>query len=93
MQQTLEQLKDLKLNGFVEAWQDQHAQPTYHDLSFDERLALLVEREYRRRQQQRQQRRLKQAKLFIGAAIADVYFDVPVASRKPKFLTGHKDSG
>lgn len=86
MQQTLEQLKDLKLNGFVEAWQEQHAQPTYHDLSFDERLSLLVEREYLRRQQQRRQRRLKQAKLFIGAAIADVDFDVPRGLKKSQFL-------
>ena len=86
MQQTLEQLKDMKLTGFLDAWQEQQAQPTYHNLSFNERLALLVEREYLRRQQQRQQRRLKQAKLFIGAAIADVDFDVPRGLKKPQFL-------
>jgi DNA replication protein DnaC len=86
MQQTLEQLKDLKLNGFVEAWQEQRSQPTYHNLSFDERLALLVEREFLRRQQLRQQRRLKQAKLFVGAAIADVDFEVPRGLKKTQFL-------
>ena len=86
MQQTLEQLKDMKLTGFLDAWQEQQAQPTYHNLAFNERLALLVEREYLRRQQQRQQRRLKQAKLFIGAAIADVDFDVPRGLKKPQFL-------
>ncbi|PZO50562.1 MAG: transposase [Phormidesmis priestleyi] len=86
MQQTLEQLKDMKLTGLIEAWQQQQAQPTYHDLSFNERLALLVEREYLRRQQQRQQRRLKQAKLFVGAAIADVDFDVPRGLKKAQFL-------
>ena len=48
MQQTLDQLHDLKLTGFIEAWQEQQTQPTYHDLSFDERLALLVEREHLR---------------------------------------------
>ena len=86
MQQTLEQLKDMKLTGLLEAWQEQQAQPTYHDLSFNERLALLVEREYLRRQQQRLQRRLKQAKLFVGAAIADVDFDVPRGLKKAQFL-------
>lgn len=86
MQQTLEQLKSLKLTGLIEAWQEQQAQPTFHNLSFDERLALLVEREYCRRQQQRLQRRLKQAKLFIGAAIADVDFDVPRGLKKAQFL-------
>ena len=86
MQPTLEQLKDMKLTGFLDAWQEQQAQPTYHNLSFNERLALLVEREYLRRQQQRQQRRLKQAKLFIGAAIADVDFEVPRGLKKAQFL-------
>ena len=86
MQQTLEQLKDMKLTGLLEAWQEQQAQPTYHDLSFNERLALLVEREYLRRQQQRLKRRLKQAKLFVGAAIADVDFDVPRGLKKAQFL-------
>ena len=86
MQQTLEQLKDMKLTGLIEAWQEQQAQPTYHDLSFNDRLALLVEREYLRRQQQRLQRRLKQAKLFIGAAIADVDFEVPRGLKKTQFL-------
>lgn len=86
MQQTLEQLKALKLSGFVEAWQAQQAQPTFHDLSFDERFALLVDKEYCRRQQQRLIRRLKQAKLFIGAAIADVDFDVPRGLKKAQFL-------
>lgn len=86
MQQTLEQLKDMKLTGLLEAWQEQQAQPTYHDLSFNERLALLVEREYLRRQQQRLKRRLKQAKLFVGAAISDVDFEVPRGLKKAQFL-------
>ena len=86
MQSTLEQLKDMKLTGVLEAWQEQQAQPTYHNLSFNERLALLVEREYLRRQQQRLHRRLKQAKLFVGAAIADVDFEVPRGLKKAQFL-------
>lgn len=86
MQQTLEQLKALKLSGFVEAWQEQHAHATFHNLSFDERFALLVDKEYCRRQQQRLQRRLKQAQLFIGAAIADVDFTVPRGLKKAQFL-------
>ena len=86
MQQTLEQLKTLRLSGFLEAWQEQQAQPTFHNLSFDERLALLVDKEFCRRQQQRLQRRLKQAKLFIGAAISDVDFEVPRGLKKAQFL-------
>jgi len=86
MQQTIEQLKNLKLNGLLEAWSEQQAQPTYQDLSFDERFALLVEREYIRRQNQRLQRRLKQAQLFIGASLADIDFAVPRGLKKTQFL-------
>ncbi|MBE9080105.1 ATP-binding protein [Romeria aff. gracilis LEGE 07310] len=86
MQQTIDQLKALKLNGLLESWSEQHAQPTYHDLSFDDRFALLVEREFLRRQQQRLNRRLKQAQLFVGASLAEVDFQVPRGLKKAQFL-------
>lgn len=86
MQQTIEQLKTLRLNGFLEAWQNQQQQPTYHDLAFDERLALLVECEYLKRQNQRMQRRLKQAQLFTKAALDDVDFQVKRGLNKAQFL-------
>jgi DNA replication protein DnaC len=86
MQQTLDHLKSLKLAGFLEAWQEQQSQPTYQSLSFDERLALLVEREVLRRQQQRLARRLKQAHLFNPATLAEVDFEVPRGLKKAQFL-------
>lgn len=85
-QSTLDQLKSLKLTGFVEAWQEQQALPTYHSLSFDERLALLVEREVLRRHQQRLNRRLKQAHLFNPATLDEVDFEVPRGLKKTQFL-------
>ncbi|MEO1148789.1 MAG: IS21-like element helper ATPase IstB [Cyanobacteria bacterium J06638_22] len=86
MQQTIEQLKDLKLHGLLDAWCEQHEQPTYHDLSFDERFALLVEREHIRRQNQRLKRRLKQAQLFMGATLSEVDFQVARGLQKAQFL-------
>lgn len=86
MQQTREQLQTLRLTGLLEAWLEQQAQPTYHNLPFDERLALLVEREYLRRQQQRLQRRLKQAQLFNSGTLAEVDFDIPRGLQKSQFL-------
>ena len=86
LQHTLEQLKSLRLIGLLEAWQEQQAQPTYHDLAFDERFALLVEREYLRRQQQRLQRRLKQATLFTAATLNEVNFEIPRGLKKAQFL-------
>jgi DNA replication protein DnaC len=60
--------------------------PTYHDLSFDERLSLLVEREYHKRQHQRLQRRLKQAHLSTTASLSDIDFTVARGLSKSKFL-------
>lgn len=65
---------------------EQHEQPTYHDLSFDERFALLVEREHIRRQNQRLKRRLKQAQLFMGATLSEVDFQVTRGLKKAQFL-------
>ncbi len=86
MQPTLDQLTDLRLYGVIEAWHDQHNRPTYQDLSFDERFALLIEREYLRRQQYRQHRRVKQAQLFLPASLDEVDFQVPRGLRKALFL-------
>lgn len=83
---TVEQLQALRLSGMLEAWHEQCTAPTYHDLSFDERFALLVEREHYRRAQQRLQRRLKQAQLATTASIADIDFAVPRGLVKAKFL-------
>ena len=40
---TLDQLQALRLTGMLQAWQAQHTSSTYHDLSFEDRFALLVE--------------------------------------------------
>ncbi|MGF1604029.1 MAG: IS21-like element helper ATPase IstB [Thermosynechococcaceae cyanobacterium] len=86
MQATIDQLQQMKLTGLLEAWREQQTLPTYHDLSFDERLALMVEREYIRRQNQRLQRRLRQARLPIQASVDAVDFNVPRGLRKMQFL-------
>ena len=44
-QQTLEKLYALKLQGLAQAYQEQQQQPPITDLNFDERLALLIERQ------------------------------------------------
>ena len=45
-QPTLERLRALKLTGMAEALEQQLAQPQTFDLAFEERLALLIEREH-----------------------------------------------
>jgi DNA replication protein DnaC len=83
---TVEQLKALRLTGILEAWHDQQTSSVYQDLSFEERLSLLVEREHQRRAQQKLQRRLKQAQLITKAVIADIDFSVGRGLAKAKFL-------
>jgi hypothetical protein len=43
--QTMEKLYGLRLTGMAIAWQDQVKTPDICELSFDERLGLLVDRE------------------------------------------------
>jgi DNA replication protein DnaC len=83
---TIEQLKALRLIGMLEAWHEQQTSSTYHDLGFDERLTLLVEREHLRRAQQRLQRRIKQAHLTTSASLNDIDFSVARGLSKSKFL-------
>lgn len=86
MQATIDQLKQLRLTGLLAAWREQQTMPTYHDLSFDERFALMVEREFFRRQHLRLERRLKQAHLPTPAAMEEIDFGVPRGLSKPHWL-------
>ena len=69
---TLDQLSELKLYGMVKALQEQLAMQDLSDLSFEERLGLLVERESTERASRRLTTRLRKAKLREQAAIEDI---------------------
>ena len=69
---TLDQLRALKLHGFADALEEQLRQPNIHAMSFEERLALLVDREVNLRSERKQTRLLQNAQLkFPRAAIED----------------------
>jgi DNA replication protein DnaC len=73
MNTTLEQLRGLKLNGMAGALQEQLTQPGMTGISFEERLALLVDREAHFRNDKRQARLLKDARLkYPQACIEDL---------------------
>ena len=62
--QTLQTLRSLRLTGMAEGLEQQQAQPSTHEeLGFDERLALLVDREATYRNNNKGTRLLKAAKL------------------------------
>lgn len=71
-----DKLASLRLSGMSEALKEQLSQGP-SDLSFEERLAFLVEREYLQRENKRLARRLKQAKLKQTACIENIDFKHP----------------
>ena len=72
---TLANLNALKLLGFAEGLQEQRGQPGLLAMSFEERLALLVDREMNSRSDRKQARLLQRARLKIpGACIEDADF-------------------
>lgn len=76
--QTLTQLKQLRLAGMADALLTQIEQPgTYEGLSFEERLQLLTDSEHHDRDQRKQQRLLKAAKFKITANAQDIDYQHP----------------
>jgi len=67
-EQTLTQLKSLRLDGMVAALTDHATSRAAAELRFEERLALLVQREIDWRDDKRLTRLLKAAKLKVSAA-------------------------
>lgn len=73
MNTTLAQLKQLKLAGMASGLQEQLAQPGMAGMGFEERLALLVDREVHGRRDKRQARLIQQAQLrYPQACIEDL---------------------
>lgn len=73
MNTTLEQLRGLKLAGMASGLQEQLTQAGMTGISFEERLALLVDREVHWRNDKRRERLLKQARLkYPQASIEDL---------------------
>jgi DNA replication protein DnaC len=65
---TLETLRSLKLHGMTAALEEQQSMPSTQQLSFEERLALLVDRERLYRDNTRRTRLLQQAHLKVAQA-------------------------
>ena len=76
-EQTMEKLYAMKLNGVAEAWEEQRQQPHSTDLNFDDRLALLVERQWIWKENRALATRLKYARLRQTACLEDVDFRHP----------------
>jgi DNA replication protein DnaC len=76
VQPILEKLAQLHLPAFREGLKEQLNNPQYADLAFEERLALLVDRELTSRHERSIQRRIKLANFPQSAAIEDLDLSV-----------------
>ena len=69
IQPTIEKLYTMRLRGMAEAFQQQQEDANIHTLSFEERLGLLIDRQWNWRQNRALERRLRIGRLQ-GPAIA-----------------------
>ena len=74
---TLDKLEALRLTGMVKALKEQWQLSSSNELSFEERLGLLVDREADLRQTRQMQSRLRKAKLRQNATLEDIDFRQP----------------
>ena len=85
-EQTIEKLYTMKLNGMAEAFKEQLHQPDISGLSFQERFALLVDRQWSWKEDRRMRRLLSNAKLKINGCIEDIDYRSPRGLNKSMIL-------
>jgi DNA replication protein DnaC len=77
-EQLMTQLRQLNLGGMAAALHSQQEQPgPYAELTFTDRLALLVDQEVLQRDQRKQQRLISQAQLKLAASIQQIDYAHP----------------
>lgn len=86
IEQSLEKLYDMKLNGMADALKEQHQQASFHDLSFEERFTMLVDRQWTWKEDRRMRRLLQNARLKINACIEDIDYKTPRGLHKAVIL-------
>lgn len=74
---TIEKLQALHLHAMATAFNEQRGSTQYAELSFEDRVGLLVETEWTAREQRKLTQRLRNAKLRYPASLEDVDFTTP----------------
>ena len=86
-EQTFDKLYAMKLIGMAEGFKEQLEQPSFRDLSFEERLGMLVERQWSWKENKRLSRFLKEAKLKLQACLEDIDYRTPRGLEKSVILS------
>jgi hypothetical protein len=71
-QPTLEKLESMRLHGMAQAWRELAKSEQAAELSFEECMALLVDRQFHWRQNEAFEARLRRAKLRAKACVEDI---------------------
>jgi hypothetical protein len=71
---TVEKLCAMRLRGMAEAFREQQQSPDVQRLSFEERLGLLIDRQWNWRENRALERRLRDARLQGAACVEDIDF-------------------
>ena len=88
IEQTLSQLRQLKLTGMASALQTQREQPgAYEGLAFAERLHLLVDQETLERQQRKQNRLIRTAQFKLKAHAHGIDYQHPRGLQQSQMAT------
>jgi len=83
---TLDKLHALRLQGMAQAFEEQLRTPGIEDLSAEERLGLLIDRELAWRETRRLATRLRNAKLRHGESHEDIDYRYPRGLDKPLLM-------
>jgi hypothetical protein len=78
----MEKLTAMRLTGMVDALKAQEQDPGARELSFLERLALLIDQQWSWRENQALARRLHVAKLKNGACVEEIDYRVAAGSTR-----------
>ncbi len=86
-QQTLEKMRAMKMADMAEAFTQQMGSSDYAELSFEERVGLIIDSEWIGREQRKLTRRLRAAKLRYPASLEDVDFKAPRRLKRQQVLS------
>ncbi len=86
-EQLLEQISHLKLTGFAMELRDQQQRLNINQLSFEERLSMLLEREILHKEDKRLANLLRQAKLRQKANIESIVYDASRQLDRSKIMS------
>jgi DNA replication protein DnaC len=86
-QQTIDKMNAMKLSGMADSMKQQIGSAEHAQLSFEERIGLLVDAEWIAREQRKLTNRLRVAKLRYAASLEDVDFKHPRALDRQQVLS------